>query len=79
MEMGDYQNLRIARGFTPMTATEMQGLRERCSKAAGDGRYEFYKLSLRYDNPQARLPHGFPLDPTQREVQEMLYKEAGGP
>jgi hypothetical protein len=74
-----HQNLRIARGFTPMTAMEMQALRERCAKAAGDGRYEFYKLSLRYDNPQARLSHGFPLDPTQREVQEMLFKEAGGP
>jgi predicted aldo/keto reductase-like oxidoreductase len=73
------QNLRIARGFTPMTAEEMQALRDRCALAAGDGRYEFYKLSLRYDNPQARLPHGFPLDPTQREVQEMLFKEAGGP
>jgi len=36
-------------------------------------------LSLRFDNPQARLPHGFPLDLTQKEVQEMLFKEAGGP
>src|SRR5271156_4981761 len=72
-----HQNLHVARGFTPLTAAEMQALRDRCAKAAGDGRYEFYKLSLRYDNPQARLPHGFPLDPTQREVQEMLFKEAG--
>ena len=39
----------------------------------------FYKLSLRFDNPQARLPHDFPLDLTQKEVQEMLFKEAGGP
>src|SRR5436305_2024049 len=73
------QNLRVARGFKPMTAAEMQALRDRCAKASGDGRYEFYKLSLRFDNPQARLPHGFPLDITQKEVQEMLYKEAGGP
>src|SRR5437660_7738347 len=72
-------NLRVARGFRPMTAAEMQALRGRCAKAAGDGRYEFYKLSLRFDNPQARLPHGFPLAATQKEVQEMLYKEAGGP
>ena len=73
------QNLRVARGFTPMTAAEMQALRDRCARAAGDGRHEVYKLSLRFDNPQARLPHGFPLDATQKEVQEMLFKEAGGP
>ncbi len=73
------QNLRVARGFTPMTAGEMQALRDRCAKEAGDGRHEVYKLSLRFDNPQARWPHGFPLDPTQKEVQEMLFKEAGGP
>ena len=73
------QNLRVARGFTPMTAGEMQALRDRCAQAAGDGRHEVYKLSLRFDNPQARLPHGFPLDITQKEVQEMLFKEAGGP
>jgi predicted aldo/keto reductase-like oxidoreductase len=74
-----HQNLRIARGFKPMTAEEMQALRDRCSQAAGDGRYEFYKLSLRFDNPQARLAHDLPLDSTQKEVQEMLFKEAGGP
>ena len=74
-----HQNLRVARGFQPMTAQEMQALRDRCAAAAGDGRYEFYKLSLRFDNPQARLPHGFPLDVGQKEVQEMLFKEAGGP
>jgi uncharacterized protein len=73
------QNVRIARGFTPMTDGEMQALRDRCALAAGDGRFEPYKLSLKFDNPQARLPHGFPLDPTQKEVQEMMYQEAGGP
>jgi uncharacterized protein len=74
-----HQNLKVARGFQPMTAAEMQALRERCAKVSGDGRYEFYKLSLRFDNPHARFPHGFPLDITQKEVQEMLFKEAGGP
>ena len=73
------QNLRVARGFKPMTAAEMQALRDRCAEAAGDGRHESYKLSLQFDNPQARLAHGFPLDITQKEVQEMLFKEAGGP
>jgi aryl-alcohol dehydrogenase-like predicted oxidoreductase len=72
-----HQNLRIARGFTPMTAAEMQALRDRCANDAGDGRHEPYKLSLKFDNPQARLPHGFPLDPTQKEVQEMMYAGDG--
>ena len=57
----------------------MKSLRDRCAGFAGDGRFEPYKISLRYDNPQARLAHGFPLDPTQKEVQQMLYEEAGGP
>jgi predicted aldo/keto reductase-like oxidoreductase len=73
------KNLAVARGFRPMTAAQMQALRDRCAEASGDGRHEVYKLSLRFDNPQARLPHGFPLDATQKEVQEMLFKEAGGP
>ncbi len=72
------QNLRVARGFKPLTAAQMQALRDRCAKMAGDGRYEPYKLSLKFDNPQARLAHGFPLDPTQKEVKEM-FKEAGEP
>ncbi|MFL5244063.1 MAG: aldo/keto reductase [Gemmataceae bacterium] len=74
-----HQNLRVARGFKPMTEKEMQALRDKCAEAAGDGRHETYKLSLRFDNPEARLPHGFPLDINQKEVQEMLFKEAGGP
>jgi aryl-alcohol dehydrogenase-like predicted oxidoreductase len=74
-----HQNLRIARGFTPMSGDEMQALRDRCALQAGDGRHEVYKMSMRFDNPQARLAHGFPLDITQKEVQEMLFKEAGGP
>jgi predicted aldo/keto reductase-like oxidoreductase len=72
------QNVRVARGFTPMTEGEMDGLRARCLTTAADGRYEPYKVSLRYDNPVTRLPHGFPLDPTQREVKEMLEKGNGG-
>ena len=73
------QNLRVARGFQPMTAEEMRVLRERCAGAAADGRYESYKVSLRFDNPQARLAHDFPLDLMQKEVKEMLFREAGGP
>ncbi len=72
-----HQNLRIARGFHPMTDGEMDALRARCAATAADGRYEPYKVSLRYDNPVTRLPHGFPIDPTQREVKAMLEKGTG--
>jgi uncharacterized protein len=72
-----HQNLRVARGFTPMTEQEMDALRARCASTAADGRYEPYKVSLQYDNPVARLAHGFPVDATQREVKEMLEKGNG--
>ena len=55
-----------------MTTAEMDELRNRCKQEAADGRYELYKLSLRFDNPEARLAHGFPLDTKQSEVQDML-------
>ena len=67
-----HQNLRVARGFEPLSADEMETLRKRCTATAADGRYETYKVSLRFDNPEARYPHHFPLDPTQKEVQDMF-------
>lgn len=67
-----HQNLRIAQNFTPMTEPEMNELRDRCKPDAADGRYELYKLSLKFDNPESRLAHGFPLDTKQSEVQDML-------
>jgi uncharacterized protein len=66
------QNLQIAQNFTPFSESEMQALRERCKPEAADGRYELYKLSLKFDNPEARLAHGFPLDTEQSEVKDML-------
>ncbi len=66
------QNLRIAGTFDPMNETELGALRERCRTAAGDGKYELYKTSIKYDNPQARLAHGFPIDDQSVEVKEML-------
>jgi uncharacterized protein len=73
------QNVRIARGFAPMSGAAMSELRVRCAPTAADGRYEPYKVSLRYDNPMTRLPHGFPIDRTQREVIEMLDHGGYGP
>lgn len=72
------QNIAIARGFQKMQPTEMAALRERVSAVASDGRYELYKVSLKYDNPEARLSHNFPLDLMQKEVQEMVNPENTG-
>jgi hypothetical protein len=66
------QNLRVARGFKPMTPKEMEDLRARCAQAAADGRFKLYKMSLKYDNPVTRMPHGFPIDSAQKEVKAML-------
>lgn len=66
------QNLAVARGFQRMPDPEMEALRERCRPYAAAGRFELYKLSLKFDNPEARLAHGFPVDEQQAEVKEML-------
>jgi aryl-alcohol dehydrogenase-like predicted oxidoreductase len=66
------QNLDVVRSFKPMTPEEMNTLRERCRAKAADGRYELYKVSLAFDNPQARLAHAFPLDEASKEVKEAL-------
>jgi aryl-alcohol dehydrogenase-like predicted oxidoreductase len=74
MEKGDFlrQNLRIAQNFTPMTAAEMQALRDRVKPIAADGHFELYKVSIKFDNPEARIAHGFPIDTQSDEVKEWL-------
>jgi predicted aldo/keto reductase-like oxidoreductase len=54
------QNLRIARGFTPMTEQEMQAYRTRLADRAADGRFELYKTTARHDGPEGREQHKFP-------------------
>lgn len=49
----------------------MKSLRDRGGEFA-DGRFELYKVSLKYDNPEARLAHNFPLDLQQKEVKELV-------
>ena len=66
------QNLKIAENFQPMSAAEMQQLRERVREQAADGHFELYKTSLKYDNPEARDAHDFPLDMQQKEVKELM-------
>jgi uncharacterized protein len=71
------QNLQVARGFEPLTADQMEALRKRCAATAADGRFEPYKVSLKFDNPLARLPHSFPIDKEQKEVKQMLQHGSG--
>jgi predicted aldo/keto reductase-like oxidoreductase len=54
------QNLTVARGFTPMSAQEMQALRARLRDVAGDGRFELYKTTLSHEGPIGRRQHAFP-------------------
>ncbi len=67
------QNLKIAQGFTPFSESEMQALRQRAKPYSGDGHFELYKTSIKYDNPEARLSHDFPIDLEQVEVKQMVY------
>lgn len=54
------QNLRVARGFNPMSEEEMRELRERCEPKAADGRFELYKISIKHEGPIGRKQHGLP-------------------
>jgi uncharacterized protein len=76
-----HQNLAVAQSFQPMSPQEMQALRDRVKTDAADGHFELYKLSLKFDNPEARLAHEFPLDMQSEEVKEMLQatKNTGHP
>jgi hypothetical protein len=66
------QNLQIAQNFKPMAHEELKALENRARGVSADGRFELYKASLKYDNPEARLAHEFPLDQQQKEVKEMM-------
>ena len=54
------QNLEVAREFQPMSASEMEHLRERCRRDASDGRFELFKTTKKYDGDLGRAQHGFP-------------------
>jgi aryl-alcohol dehydrogenase-like predicted oxidoreductase len=54
------QNLRVARGFQPMSDDEMRALERRVAGPAGDGRVELYKSSKLYDANVGREQHDFP-------------------
>lgn len=54
------QNLRVARGFKPLTAAQMERLRHRMAAVAADGRFERYKTTAEHDGDEGREQHGFP-------------------
>jgi predicted aldo/keto reductase-like oxidoreductase len=51
--------IKIAREFKPLTAPELQALSSRLKIVAGDGRYEHFKTTQRYDAAHHRRQHGF--------------------
>jgi aryl-alcohol dehydrogenase-like predicted oxidoreductase len=59
------QNLKVARGFQPYSAHQMERLRDRCSGPAADGRFELYKVTAKHEADEGRKQHGFP---TQEEM-----------
>jgi hypothetical protein len=59
------QNLKIARSFSPMSASERQRYEARLLATALDGRFELYKTTAEHDGGVGREQHGFP---TQDEV-----------
>ena len=55
-----HQNLEVARGFRPLTAAEMQTVRDACRLDASDGHLELFKITKKYDGNLGREMHGFP-------------------
>jgi len=54
------QNLKIASGFEPLSAREMEAIRSRVRQNAEDGRFELYKTSAMHEGKIGREQHGFP-------------------
>jgi uncharacterized protein len=54
------QNLEVARRFQPMSAGDMQTLRDRVRVYAVDGRYELFKTTKKYDGDVGREQHHYP-------------------
>lgn len=53
--------VRIGREFKPMTQAEMTALMGKVREAQGDGRYELFKTTQRFDSGYHRQQHGFEL------------------
>lgn len=55
------QNVKIARGFTPLSRRAMNAIRRQAAPAAADGRFELYKISAAFEGNESRRVHGLPL------------------
>ena len=66
------QNLKIAQGFTPLGEDDMNKLRARAKQYAGDGHFELYKNSIKFDNPETRYAHDFPQDLQSIETRQIV-------
>ena len=55
-----HQNLEVARNFQPLSAAEMQTVRDVCRFDASDGHLELFKTTKKYDGDLGREMHGFP-------------------
>jgi hypothetical protein len=49
-----HQNLEVARGFQPFSATDMQTIRGTCRFDASDGHMELFKKTKKYDGDLGR-------------------------
>ena len=54
------QNLAIARGFQPLSASEMDSIRKQAKAYSADGRFELFKTTKKYDGDVGRQQHHFP-------------------
>src|ERR1051326_1083613 len=53
------QNLKIARGFKALSDADQDAIRKKVEGKAGDGRFELYKVSMKFEGPPGREQHGF--------------------
>ncbi|MBI4889906.1 MAG: aldo/keto reductase [Acidobacteria bacterium] len=53
--------LKLGREFKPLSETESAALQAKVKDVQGDGRYELFKSSKRYDSAYHRQQHGFDL------------------
>ena len=57
------QNLKIVRGFKPLSDDEKKAIEQKTKLLAGDGRFELFKSSKVYDGNVHRKQHGFASEP----------------
>lgn len=54
------KNIATAKAFVPMSREEKESYRKKCAAFAGDGRFELYKTTAKFEGDEGRIQHGFP-------------------